>query len=130
MQANATAGKNYPQIDTSKPITIRYLVLPLGETTNKLHFSVPPANQTKTTNETATFSVTAAGEGPFTYQWSFEDTVLNHATNQQLRLPGVATTQAGYYQVTITNYWGSTTSAPVFLTVNVPVSITRPDRSR
>jgi len=30
--ANATTGKHYPQLDTTKPITLRVLLLPVGTT--------------------------------------------------------------------------------------------------
>lgn len=111
VQANATPGKNYPQLDTSKPITIRYLILPVGETTNKLHLPTVPVDQTKITNETVTFSVTAAGEGPFTYQWQFAGTDLGGETLSSYTKSNVQLLDAGTYSVTVTGAGGAGCSA-------------------
>jgi hypothetical protein len=109
--ANATTGKRYPQIDNTKPVTVRYLVLPVGQTTNKLHFATYPVNQTKTTNETATFSVTAAGEGPFTYQWSFEGGSIDGATDSSYTRSNVQLSDTGVYSVLVTGNNGAGCSA-------------------
>jgi hypothetical protein len=120
--ANATPEKRYPQLDVSKPITIRYLVLPVGEGSSKLHLPIVPVNQTKTTNETVTFSVTAAGEGPFTYQWFFDGAPLDNAMESSYTKNNVQLSDTGVYSVTVSSSVGctATTSAKLTVTEFVP----------
>lgn len=88
---------------------------------------VAPTDQTTICGEDATFSVLADGSAPLGYEWYFEDTPIEGATNGTLNLPGVLTNQAGGYHVVITNDHGAVTSSVVTLTViaNPPV-ITSP----
>lgn len=122
--ATNTSGKIYPQLDVTKPITVRYLVLPAGETTNKLHFPVVPVNQTKTTNGTVTFNVTAAGEGPFTYQWQFAAGDISGETLSSYTKSNLQLTDDGVYSVVVTGNGGAgcsaTTSAKLTVTETVP----------
>ncbi|MEQ2007905.1 MAG: immunoglobulin domain-containing protein [Limisphaerales bacterium] len=68
----------------------------------------------------ATFSVSATGDQPFTYQWRFNGTNITGATNNPLALTGVLTNQAGNYSVVVSNPFGSATSSNALLTVRVP----------
>ncbi len=68
----------------------------------------------------ATFSVSATGDQPFTYQWRFNGTNITAATNNPLVLTGVLTNQAGNYSVVVSNPFGSATSSNALLTVRVP----------
>jgi hypothetical protein len=83
-----------------------------------------PASQTNIVETTASFSVTAGGTQPLSYQWSFNTTNIIGATNATLTLANVQLTNAGNYSVTITNLYGSTNSATVVLTVNPQPSCT------
>ena len=81
-------------------------------------FSVCPGSN-------ATFSVTASGPAPLSYQWFYNGTnLLAGATNTVLALANVQTNQAGSYTVVVTNAYGSVTSAPASLLVtgSTPVS--------
>jgi hypothetical protein len=86
-------------------------------------FTVPPSittqptNQTVTVGGTATFSVTASGAPPLSYQWNFNGTNLSGATNQTLTLTNVRPSQAGNYAVLVTNVSGSILSSNAMLTV-------------
>jgi hypothetical protein len=79
-----------------------------------------PTNQTVVVGQTATFSVTAIGTTPFSYQWYFNGTnnPIAGATNATLTLSNVQLTNAGNYAVTVTNLYGSTNSSNAMLTVN------------
>jgi hypothetical protein len=86
-----------------------------------------PSNRTVLVGETASFSVTAGGTPPLSYQWNFNGTDLNGATNATLTLVNVQLNQAGSYAVLVTNLYGSILSSNAGLTVNtvtscVPVS--------
>jgi hypothetical protein len=97
---------------------------------------VPPGIQTQPYNQTAnqgqnvSFSVTANGSPPFSYQWNFNGSPLAGATNALLLLANVQATQAGSYNVVVTNPAGSVTSQVATLTVNVPPSITTQPQSQ
>ncbi len=76
-----------------------------------------PANQSTIIGTTASFSVTALGNAPLSYQWFFGSATVTNATNATLLLPNVATNQAGAYSVFISNSLGSTNSADASLLV-------------
>jgi endonuclease/exonuclease/phosphatase family metal-dependent hydrolase len=91
----------------------------------------PPAitsqsqNQTVTNGANVTFSVSATGTPPLSYQWQFiptsdagaQGTNLPGATSSNLTLTGVTFAQAGFYAAVVTNTAGSTISDPVALNV-------------
>ena len=76
-----------------------------------------PASQTNALGTTATFTVTAGGSAPMSFQWSFNGTNLNSATNTTLTLSNVQFSQAGTYSVLVSNAAGSTNSASATLSV-------------
>jgi len=95
--------------------------------TNPPYIFIHPANQTVVVGEPASFSVTAGGTPPLSYQWQFEGTNIDGATGSALALPAVQFAQAGSYRVVITNSYGSTESSNALLTVNpVPPCSTPP----
>jgi hypothetical protein len=95
-----------------------------------------PANQTVNVGQTTTFTVTATGTGPLTYQWSVNGTAIGGATSSSYTTPGAASTDSGsVFTVTVTNSSGTVTSTPATLTVaagsttvnpNAPLIITQP----
>lgn len=68
----------------------------------------------------ASLHVSAAGTGPFTYQWRRNGIVVDGASQAALALPAVAMSDGGSYTVTVTNTAGSVTSSPVELPVVLP----------
>lgn len=80
----------------------------------------PPASVVAPQGGTATFAVTAEGAGPLGYQWSFNGTAINGATNTVYTINGVSSANAGQYRVTVSNAAGSVTSNPATLTVTTP----------
>jgi hypothetical protein len=87
---------------------------------------VPPAITTQPSNQTAvvgssvSFSVTATGTAPLTYQWALNGTNLAGATTDPLQLTNVQLNQAGSYAVMVANEAGSTNSTTATLTVTYP----------
>jgi mucin-19 len=67
----------------------------------------------------ATFSVTALGTGPFTYQWRKNGTDIPGAADSSYTLPAVYASDAGLYQVQVSNAGGSSVSGPAELLLNV-----------
>jgi sugar lactone lactonase YvrE len=72
----------------------------------------------------ATFSVAATATASLGYQWYFDAAVLSGQTNSTLSLVGVNQTNAGNYQVVMTNIYGSVTSSMAILLVGYPLIIT------
>ena len=76
-----------------------------------------PASVTNECTSTATFTVTASGTAPLSYQWYFNGGLVSNATGTSLAVANVHAAQQGNYAVVVTNSVGSVTSAPAALTV-------------
>src|SRR6185437_1250944 len=86
--------------------------------------STQPQSRTNITGTTATFSVSAGGSPPLSYQWFLFGNPVPGGTTNPLVLNNVQPADAGNYNVVITNSVGSVTSATATLTVYVPPSFT------
>jgi hypothetical protein len=82
-----------------------------------------PASQTVLAFWPLTLSVTATGTEPLRYQWRFNGTNLPAATNATLTLDPVRPQNAGRYEVTVYNEFGSACSSNIFLEVTVAAAI-------
>jgi hypothetical protein len=90
-----------------------------------LEFSIQPPNLSTVVGAAATFIVTnIVGEGPFSYQWECNSTIIDGATNSVLPLANVQLNQGGTYSVVVGNGYGSVTNTAV-LTVRPFVFNTR-----
>lgn len=89
-----------------------------------------PTNTTVLAGGTATFSVTAGGTPPFSYQWRFNGTTISGATDSTLNVPNAQLVSQGNYSVVITNAFGLTISSNASLTVNSPPIITAQPAAR
>jgi hypothetical protein len=76
-----------------------------------------PAGRTAGETEDVSFSVSATGDPPLSYQWLFNDSALSGQTNSFLLLTNLTVAQAGSYSVTIANGAGTTNSAPASLVI-------------
>ncbi|MSU49019.1 MAG: matrixin family metalloprotease [Opitutus sp.] len=85
--------------------------------------TVPPASQSVLAGAGVTFSVTATGTAPLSYQWRKDGTVLGGATAASLTLANVQPADGGGYTVLVVNAAGAIESAPATLTVSVPVAL-------
>ena len=100
-----------------------------------LTVNVPPAitaqPQPQTVNQgnSATFTISATGTAPLSYQWQFNGSAISSATLSSYTLLGAQSTNAGSYSVIITNAAGSVTSSNATLTVNLPPAITTQPQS-
>jgi hypothetical protein len=78
-----------------------------------------PVSQTVNSGATATFSVTAAGVGPFTYQWLRNGVAIPGATATSYTTPGLMSVDNGsVFTVSVTNANGTNTSEKATVTVN------------
>jgi hypothetical protein len=94
-----------------------------------LSFAVPPAivtqpqDQSVSPGQPASFSVTATGTGPLSYQWNLNGVALPGATDSAAALTNAQLTDAGGYSVVVTNIAGSVTSSVALLTVTNPTPV-------
>jgi arabinoxylan arabinofuranohydrolase len=79
-----------------------------------------PVNRSVSVGSTATFSVTATGTTPLSYQWLFNALTPVGGNNASLNLTSLAVSNSGNYTVVISNSVGSVTSAVAVLTVTNP----------
>ena len=78
-----------------------------------------PAAQSITAGVAATFTVTATGTAPFSYQWKKGSTVIPGATNSSYTTPAMGYAGNGaVYSVVVSNSAGSVTSSSATLTVS------------
>ena len=77
-----------------------------------------PSSETVTAGQSASFSVTATGSPTPTYQWQKNGVNIAQATSSTYTIPSTATSDAGRYQVVVSNSAGSVTSNGATLTVN------------
>ena len=78
-----------------------------------------PTNQTVTAGQSATFSVTAAGTAPLSYQWQKGTTAIAGATSASYTTAATTTADNGtQYRVVVSNSEGNATSNAATLTVN------------
>src|SRR4051812_14866016 len=144
-----TAALQITGVQTSDAGSYRCLVSNAGGQSNSgpgvLTVNLPPpptvtapGNQTVFVGNTASFSVTASGTGPFTYAWQFlpsggsvYGTLANGgrisgAATATLQITGVQTTDAGSYRCLVSNAGGQSNSGPATLTIPPPPTVTSP----
>src|SRR5260221_562738 len=92
---------------------------PSGATTDVPSIIAQPASQTITAGQTATFTVTASGTAPLSYQWQKNGVNISGATVASYTTPVTTTGDSGStFDVVVSNTKGSMTSSVVTLTVN------------
>lgn len=85
--------------------------------TQEVVIAAEPSSQTVPIGRTATFSVTATGTAPLTYQWSKNGVEISGASSASYTTPMVALTDSGAaFQVTVSNASSSVTSNSATLT--------------
>ncbi|MCD9017091.1 PQQ-dependent sugar dehydrogenase [Parachryseolinea silvisoli] len=77
-----------------------------------------PASQTVTAGQPVTFSVTATGTAPLSYQWQRNNANITGATSASYTIANTQASHAGTYRVIVSNSAGSVTSSNATLTVN------------
>src|SRR6266404_3163839 len=106
---------------TSSAATLTVSPVPVAPT-----ITTPPANQTVTAGQTATFTVVAAGTAPLSYQWQKNGANIAGATSVSYTTPVATTADSGStFDVVVTNTAGTVTSSAATLTVSpAPVAPT------
>ena len=114
-QYSVVVGNSAAKVTSNKAtLTVTAAALAPGITTQ-------PADQSVTEGQTATFSVTATGTAPLTYQWKKGGTDISGATSSTYTTPAtVSADNAAVFTVVIRNDKGSYTSINATLTVTAP----------
>jgi uncharacterized delta-60 repeat protein len=106
----------YSVIVTNSSGSITSIVAALGVVDPSVNIS--PANQKRIPGEEVTFNVVASGTGNLGYQWRKDGINVAGATAASLTLTNVQVAEAGYYDVIVSNAFGTYASAAGVLTVN------------
>lgn len=88
--------------------------------------SAQPTNLAVLVGSSATFSVTAGGSTPLTYQWKFNGANISLATASSYSIGAAKPSDVGTYSVAITNSLGFMISSNATLSVLVPPFISAP----
>ena len=89
-----------------------------GSTVSAPTITVQPASQSVSSGTAVTLSVTATGDGTLGYQWYKDSTAISGATAASYAIASAASSDAGTYDVVVTNSGGSTTSSSATLTIS------------
>ena len=90
--------------------------------------TLQPTNFAVAVGGDATFTVTAEGTAPLTFQWTVNGTNVMDATNSTLMLTNVQMTDAGEYVVQVFNAFGLDQSSNAVLTVgDLPLITSQPE---
>lgn len=98
--------------------------------------AAPPKSRKVCPGEAVVLSVAATGAGPMNYQWLKNGVRLSDnehitgATNAQLRIAAVSTSDAADYSVIVANEGGATNSAVATLALSGPATIDAPPLSQ
>jgi len=112
LPASIHIGDRYPIVSS------QYSSPPVSTVAGAPVITVEPTGETVTIGSTATFSVSATGTAPLSYQWSQNGTVIAGATASTYTTPAATATENGYtYYVTVSNSVGSVRSTAAVLTV-------------
>jgi len=106
---------------TSSPATLTVSPASMAPT-----ITMQPVNQTVITGQMATFTVTAIGASPLSYQWRKNLTVISGANAPSYTTPATSITDNGAkFDLIVSNSLGTATSNQAILTVNsAPVAPT------
>ena len=120
--ADATAAGTYDVVITNAYGSVTSATATLAVTTvagTTPVISAQPVSLGVNAGDSATFSVTATGSGTLSYQWYLDSVAIVGATHSTYTVPSAATTDAGTYDVVVSNTVGSVTSSAATLTVTV-----------
>jgi hypothetical protein len=87
-----------------------------------------PASRTVIAGQTASFSVTASGTAPLTYQWRMNGTTISGATSSSYTTAATTISEnAAKFTVVVSNSAGSATSSAALLTVDAASVLLNPN---
>jgi Abnormal spindle-like microcephaly-assoc'd, ASPM-SPD-2-Hydin/Immunoglobulin domain/Immunoglobulin I-set domain len=130
---NSDNGSTFAVVvsDGSGSVTSNNATLTVTATAVAPSITAQPANATVAAGQAGTFSVTATGTSPLTYQWKKNGSPISGATSHSYTTPATTSTDNGStFTVTVTNSVSSASSNSATLTVSLPPSISAQPASR
>jgi len=119
--ATGDSGSTYRAVvsNSAGSVTSNAATLTVNDPAAAPSITTQPANQTVSAGQTATFSVTATGTAPLSYQWQKNGSDISGATSATYTTPATTTGDSGStYRAVVSNSAGSVTSNAATLTVN------------
>ena len=121
----ADNGKQYQAVFTNTCGTAT--TTPATLTVNASTSATTPADQTVCQGATATFTTTASGTGPFTFQWSLDGSDISGATSNSVNINTSSLTPGNHSVAVVVNGTCGTVTKTATLTVNqAPIVTTNP----
>ena len=118
---NSDSGSTFDVVvsNSAGTVTSSPATLTVSAATGAPAITAPPVNQTVTVGQTATFSVTASGTAPLSYQWSKNASAISGGTSSSYITPATTTSDNGaQFTVVVSDASGSATSSAATLTVS------------
>jgi hypothetical protein len=88
-----------------------------------VYSTINPSKDSVTVDSLTTFTVSAIGDAPFSYQWAHGSTVLSGKTGVALVINHLTMTDSGSYTCLVTDKWGDTATSRIARLVVVPKQI-------
>jgi hypothetical protein len=105
--------------DLAGRVTSNAAILTVNATPVAPSITTQPISQTVNAGQTATFSVTASGTAPLSYQWHKNGAIISGAISATYTTPAATTADSGaQFTVVVSNMAGHVTSSAATLTVN------------
>jgi len=120
VQSNQTGAYSVVVTNSAGSATSSVAMLSIGVPPG---ISQEPSSLTVVQGQNATFTVSANGDTPLSYQWRFNWTPISSAIGTSYTVTGTSVDAAGAYDVVVTNAFGSITSTEAQLKVLVAPSI-------
>ena len=110
--------------DWPRLLTIALLAVAFGDRLSAAPvITVQPQPRTVVGGSPMTFSAVATGTAPLSYRWQFAGRPIPGATNASYAITSVTASDAGAYELVVSDTGGSTISSKVSLAVVLPPSI-------
>jgi len=119
--AAADSGSTFSVVvsNAGGSVTSNNATLTVNSAATAPSITTQPASQTVTAGQMATFSVSATGTAPLSYQWRKNGTNITGATSSSYTTPATTTADSGCaFSVVVANSAGSVTSSNAVLNVN------------
>ena len=121
----ATTGANTVGLTVTDNLNVTATAnLIVNVTAPTVNITTQPLSQTVCQGGSVTFNVAATGIGTLTYQWRRNSSPINGAIGSSFTIPATLPSDAGSYDVVVTEACNSLLSGAATLTVNTPPTVT------
>jgi hypothetical protein len=128
------AGRYHVLVSTAhQRLTSQPAVIQINPKPQPLRITQPPSGKTITQGDPLLLRVEVSGDGPYSYQWQKNGSLIPNATHSSFYIPLTRTTDQGSYRVIVSNPLQSQSSefVNVWITAKIsPVSINTQPQSQ